>query len=282
MRICAGIVTYNPEICRFVKVLKSILAQVEKVIIFDNGSENLDEISSIIKENENVSFLISKENKGIAYALNRICEQACLENYDWIITLDHDTICEINMIKSMEKLIAPDVGIICPRVHYVNLHIREKGDINERYTLVPACMTSGSLMSLGAWEKTGGFDEWMFIDWVDNDICMKLRINNFKIIRDNRVFMEHQLGRVRPYKFLFWSWNDYGYSAFRLYYICRNGLYFVKKYYKNINIIKYILRLMVTNFKLIVINIKDKTKMQAIFKGIKDGLKVNVEENNWR
>lgn len=52
-------------------------------------------------------------------------------------------------------------------------------------------------------EKTAGFDEYLFIDKVDNDICLKLQENGFKIICVNKVGFTHEVGKAK--KISFWE-----------------------------------------------------------------------------
>lgn len=275
--ICAGIVTYNPDIERFKKVLCAISPQVEKIYIFDNGSKNLSEIIDCKRIACNIMVYSAKNNMGIAYALNSLCKTAIKNEYDWILTLDHDTICSENMIKSfMELTKISNAGIICPRVHYVNYLRKEKGNVMERYSEVTACMTSGSFMRLSAFKKTSGFDNWMFIDYVDNDICMKLKLAGYRILRDNHVFMDHQLGHNSKRKWLGITINDFNYSSLRIYHIIRNEIYFLKKYRKHTDVIKQILIIIQQCLCYCILYHSDEEKMKALKSGIVDGLKIKM------
>ena len=53
-------------------------------------------------------------------------------------------------------------------------------------------MTSGNLLNLKAYQAVKGFKDWMFIDCVDIDICMNLRVHGYDIVRLNYVEMKHQ------------------------------------------------------------------------------------------
>ena len=48
-RISASIVTFNPDIDRLKENLDAISSQVHAVYLVDNGSENADEIASLVK-----------------------------------------------------------------------------------------------------------------------------------------------------------------------------------------------------------------------------------------
>ena len=48
-KILGGVVTYNPEIPRFKENLKTLVNQVDKLYVFDNGSKNIEDIESVLK-----------------------------------------------------------------------------------------------------------------------------------------------------------------------------------------------------------------------------------------
>ena len=76
MKYIAGIVLYNPDLGRLKENIESICKQVDKVILIDNGSDNIREIEDLIKKYLNCILLKNGENMGIAYALNQILKYA--------------------------------------------------------------------------------------------------------------------------------------------------------------------------------------------------------------
>ena len=102
MRIICGIVLYNPNTDRLANEINSIIEQVDKICLFDNGSENIDKVEQYILQdipNEKIKLLKSNINLGIGAALNKIFEYANNNNYEYVLTLDHDSICPNDMIK---------------------------------------------------------------------------------------------------------------------------------------------------------------------------------------
>jgi len=270
-KICCGIVTYNPD----VKVLKdninNIINQVNFIIIVDNNSKNINEIEKIYQKIHNVHLIKNKKNLGIAKALNQIFSFAKKQNYDWVLTLDQDTISGTNMVKKLSKnIFKSNIGIICPRVKYFNHSDNNEFKSDTEY--VRACMTSGSLTSVKAWLDVDGFDEWMFIDYVDNDFDMKLELNNYKILRDNDAVMYHRLGEAEEKKIWFLSFMIYNHSAFRNYYYVRNSIYFIKKYQEHISVVKYILILIMWESKKLFFEDNKFKTLKTFFKGFYDGI----------
>lgn len=277
---CAGIVTFNPDTTLLTSVLTAVSCQFDCVYIYDNASINIDEIKRVINSYANVKLFVSSINNGIAKALNVLSETAIEDGYSWMLTLDQDTIISEGLYDSFSELKnEANIGIICPRVNYNNFKVKEKGNLHERYSEVVACMTSGSYMSLEAWKKTKGFDEWMFIDWVDNDICTQFTLAGFRIIRDNQVFMEHNLGNPVKVKTLFGTKIDFQYSAFRVYYMVRNELYYTRKYWNFVNKYKYLAISIRSILNLLLLYWHDKDRRHSISQGIKDGIRKPINKD---
>ncbi|MCL5457525.1 glycosyltransferase [Loigolactobacillus coryniformis] len=197
-RIAAGIVSFNPNIMRLKENINSTLRQVNQIFIFDNGSANLDEIIDVVSHYKDmeIKLIQSHENIGLARALNKIMESAQSDDYEWLLTLDQDSILQQNTIKIFQKYTRfSDVAVICPFV----LDSRRKymvyeydNDIEE----VDMCITSGSLTRLSVWKNLGGFDDDLFIDLIDNDYCKRVKLHNYRIVRMNKVLMSQEFGKI--------------------------------------------------------------------------------------
>lgn len=101
--IVAGIVLYNPNIKRLLKNIESVYPQVEKIIVFDNGSDNYEKVVKYLQKFSNIIKISSSVNKGIAHALNEIAIKAKEMRYDWLLTLDQDTVIYKNLINTYTK-----------------------------------------------------------------------------------------------------------------------------------------------------------------------------------
>lgn len=284
MRCGAGIVLYNPNIERLKQNIDAVTNQVELVVLVDNGSQNSGEIINLYKQYENIRIVMNKSNLGIAKALNQIFELADELEYEWIITLDQDTVLENNtIIKMIDHCNENKIGIICPRVNYegwTNRELRKDGceDIN-------ACMTSGAFTKVESWRMVGGFEESYFIDYVDNEFCMKLRKQGFRIVRDYSCSMNHQLGESKELS-LFGKKVHYSkHSPFRCYYMTRNNLVFIRTYREDINVSKEYLKFGFLLMMNLFFNYGFIQTKKMIWQGIKDyrqGImgKLNNPENS--
>ena len=206
---CAGIVTFNPNHDRLKMCIDSISSQVDKVFVKDNTADNI----------------------GLAKALNQLCEQAISEGYEWILTLDQDTIIPDGMIESFIPY-TDEVknAIICPSVYYEgwDKHQKTHGEIE----YVKGCMTSGSFTRLSAWKEVGGFRDDFFIDYVDNEFCMKLMIKDYRVLRVNSCEMIHRLGNSAPGR------KFPSHTTQRLYYMARNNYVFIREYKEYLPVMK--------------------------------------------
>lgn len=276
-RVCAGIVTYNPDLELFLKCLNAIKPQVNKVFIFDNASTNSDQLRNLIDNDEKVKVFFNKENNGIARALNELCKVADSTGYEWIVTMDQDSICADDMV---EILISHSddkkIGIVAPRVEFRDDRKLIHQTRNKRYEVeeIRACITSGSLTRIAAWKKVGGFDEWMFIDHVDNEFCTHIYVEGFSIIRINSAVLLQRAGEMRYISFIGGKklLLPY-YSEYRNYFICRNTVYYLRKYRKYIN---YKHEIITFTYSQLIKLLFEKSRWRTIkstVKGIWDGKK---------
>ena len=276
MDISAGIVIFNPDINRLKENISAVIVQCAHVYLVDNGSNNIDEVKKLLNQynHSKVSVLCNMENQGIAKALNQLASEAQKGGFDWILTLDQDSVAPSNIIEEFEKYTNNlNTGMLCPVICD-----RNKGvvvEAKDNYKEIDECITSGSLLNIKAWRKIGGFDESMFIDGVDFDICYRLRKNGYKILCIQSVVLLHELGRIVYHRFIFWKVLVKNHSAFRKFYIARNTVYLARK--EHTNIIKAILQ-NVKHFLIVVCYEDDKwKKSKKILQGTIDGFKCEID-----
>lgn len=199
--ICASIITFNPNIKRLEYTIKSIYNQVDCLVFIDNNSNNIDEIMVLVNKLESINIIKNNKNEGIAKALNQAKDYALSENKEWLLTLDQDSICPLNLINEYLRYTNNDnIGIL-------TLAIKKNGILDIPTTnieYVERCITSGSLMNLRVLDKVGGFDEAMFIDWVDHDICKKERNLGYLIVKVNSIYLDHELGPQKKLQYQFY------------------------------------------------------------------------------
>ena len=83
MKILIGVVLFNPEIKRLKDNLEAVWSQSKKIILVDNSSSNITEIKELLKDFQGIVLVENLKNKGIAFALNQILENAKSNEFNW-------------------------------------------------------------------------------------------------------------------------------------------------------------------------------------------------------
>lgn len=295
--VAAGIVLFNPELTRLIACIENLKQQVSKIYIFDNSS------MSIHINDDSTVYITENKNKGIAYALNRIMERAQKDGFEWVVTMDQDSIVPCGMIDGFKEGIRShaNLGIVCPQV-IDKRRIYLVAENNEQESYVNFCITSAACTSVEAWERCGKFDEWMFIDLVDNDFCKRITLSGYKILKLNKWILDQEFGKIIPkseWKQKFWvgvskilhnqNFAKFSYkksvSPLRVYYTNRNVIYVNKKLnkygsigYENYNCkgyLGFIISFMIPS----ILRAKDKKAvLEATMRGIHDGKKSHPRE----
>lgn len=268
-KICAGIVSYNPDTDIFLNNIKVLEKQVELIVIVDNGSKNQLELEKVLKlQNFNILFLKNKINEGVASALNTLCKNAIKLGFDSIFTIDQDTLCPIDIVTTFMSDWNKKIGIMGPNVYYLNndcAFSKGSGVINAEWLI-----TSGSLVNLEAFTKVGGFDEKLFIDDVDRDFGIRVKKSGFLVVKNLNVVIKHSLGDLKCKKILGRLIYITNHRPERYYYMARNSIYLDWKL--NIKNSKRFIRKL--RFKVMFFEKNKKEKMKWIKKGIDDAKKM--------
>lgn len=269
--VFAGIVTYNPDIDRLRQNIEAINRQVDKVVIVDNNSKNIELIINLVDKYCNASIIRNDSNLGIAKALNQIMEVASKNNAEWVLTLDQDSVVSNGLVEEYWKYVnVENVGMLTCIIKDRNTDGYKVGVSGEKYSEVERCFTSGCFTKVEAWRKVGGFDEKMFIDYVDYDLCLSIREAGYIIIRVNIEGLLHELGNSKDVRFLGRNWVVSNHSSFRKYYIVRNRLYYIKKHANSLNTLLE-MRHLLGFITLTMFREPNKlNNLKAILKGLRD------------
>jgi rhamnosyltransferase len=219
----AGIVTFNPDIDRLRENLEHALNQVDHVIVVDNASNNFELVTSLVNEFTGVSVIRNGVNGGIAIALNQVMGWALKHGATWALLLDQDSVIAPGMVGSLLARAEPTIGIVCPTI--IDRSSTSREPVSSRAE-VNYCITSGSLCNVQIWESLGGYDEAIFIDFVDFDYCLRLREAGFRIVREPQATLLHEIGKISRHGRL----TAYHHSAFRSYHMARDMLYYAHKH----------------------------------------------------
>ncbi len=275
----AGIITYNPDIERLQLNIDAVIRNgMTKIVVADNASKNIASIEALFLEYPGIEMIKNSKNEGVAYALNQIFQAAYDSGqYEWVLTLDQDSIIDDDMIATYEQYYTGD-----NRVASITSQHRERAyEVNKKpqkeiveYT--ERCITSGNLVKVSAWKEVGGFETRLFIDYVDFEFCYRLREHGYLILRINKPLLLHELGDPVVIRVLGKERIALNHSALRKYYMVRNSLY-CHRYYGNYTKGKnlYYYHLFRFFVRTLLIEKEDKqNKLHSIIKGFYDGMKM--------
>lgn len=276
----AVVVLYNPEDIT-IDNISSYQNCVDTIYVVDNtpagvGSNFLAKLTKIKK----YEYVCLGENLGIAAALNCGVKKAQEDGYQWVATFDQDSSVVDEYFSAMEKifLAVPDkecIAIISPiyvEQSYANQVIYAPP---EPFCFVESTMTSGNILNIDAWEKVGGFDNELFIDYVDHDFCLKSGDNRYKILQSNRAVLKHALGATSREKFINFRFNVTNHNHIRRYYSTRNRMIIYGRYFFTHRqwVILDFKSLIKELIKIILFEKDPLRKMWFVVKGMFDGLR---------
>jgi rhamnosyltransferase len=232
-KIGGCIVLYNPDM-RVLDNIATYKNHIELLLIIDNSpQQNLALINKLGTLHSETIYKWMGENKGMARALNTACEIAIQNNCGWLLTMDQDSKFKeteflqlANSVKDIVSLYSK-TGIISP-YHHIHDQIDSRKDVD--FQPIRSAMTSGNLLNLEVFTAVSGFEEKLFIDFVDHEYCLRLRKKGFMVIQNNKITLEHALGKFEMKTIFGKKIGISNHNQTRRYYITRNGLYTVKKY----------------------------------------------------
>ena len=267
------IVTYNTgENIR--NVIKSLEKQVSQIIIVDNGSdEKTKNILNTFLNKGSIDIIYNEDNYGIAKALNIGVNKALEYKSDWILTLDHDSILDKNMISDMLNLYnrlsseeKNKIGILAPEI--IDTSINKSYyyvEGNLEYNKVKHVIQSGALIKSNVFSDIGYFKEKLFIYFVDLEFCYELLNNGYDILMIKGATLFHQEGQKEKRKVFGLRITYDNYSNNAIYYISRNAVYMFKKYRKS----EFVKRIIYDFIKILLV---EPIKVKYVFIGVKDGI----------
>lgn len=132
-------------------------------------------------------------------------------------------------------------------------------------------ITSGALHILSKIPQIGLYDESLFIDSVDFDFALRVKSKGFEVLRVKEPLICHHLGN--PIKKM--GIQSSNHSSFRRYYMARNHVIILKRYWKQFPlwVLKKNLFFMIQLLKMMILEGDKKAKLCLTLKGFHDAFK---------
>jgi len=201
--IAAGIVTFNPG-AGLRSLCEELLAQECTVLIHDNASTaGIDVLAAC----EALGAIVhrSADNTGVAGGLAGLLARVT-GTHDWLATFDQDSGIEPGFIAALASSAPasdPGVAVVAPRVIETASGATVQGppDGLEPVAVVRV-ITSGALCRVAALNEAGGVREDLFIDYVDYDLCLRLRRAGWEVVVVPAAVLYHSIGAQTHHRLL--------------------------------------------------------------------------------
>jgi len=237
--LCGVVVTFHPDEGVYDRLL-IVVRECGRVVVVDNGSS--EEVYRRMAEIAGVTVLPLGENMGVATAMNRGLVWAREAGFSWVVTFDQDSRPQEGMVSALwsthealasAAVVGPrieDVGQASNAYRWVRPHPRWPGlfqrvpSAGHDLAEVTMLVTSGSLIEIATWARLGGFDESLFIDYVDTDYCLRVNRSGRRVAVAGAAVLDHRLGERQSKAVLGHDFRPTHHSATRHYFIARNRI----------------------------------------------------------
>jgi rhamnosyltransferase len=240
--LVAVIISYFPDIDILRQILLALDSQVDHILVVDNGSLEDPEMQVDIPANGHVSWLLMKENLGVAKAQNIGIARAREHGATHVLLLDQDSIPFPDMASNLLSVYMAlgqgnaKVAAVGPVfldqasgqkssfVRFGILGMRHVHcDAGTQYVHVDILIASGSLIAISALDAIGDMEEGLFIDYIDTEWILRARMKGYMAYGACNALMFHELGSERRKVWLL-RWRHVPiHRPLRFYYIFRNG-----------------------------------------------------------
>ncbi len=226
INIAGVVILYNPDPQVTIENIRTYIGGVKKLYVYDNSEDKHPLIETLLAQlGSSVSYHFFGSNEGISKRLNDAANEAIREGYDYLLTMDQDSSFTEGALDQYLKLVQEN------KIEHVAQFGVNSDPKHLKISDIPVAMdsliTSGTIMDLSVFSKIGGFDENLFIDFVDVEYSLRCVNKGYVNLTFLNVVMNHALG----FKKMGRSFKNFKktprilHSPIRVYYIVRNGLY---------------------------------------------------------
>lgn len=202
MNTVALVTLYNPDE-KIAERVETLSKQVSKVVLLDNSPNA--QCERLFSSAENVIYHFFGKNLGLSLAFNWALKNlGFIKHSDYVLFFDQDSSVAENLVhilvSDFEKLSRSyKVGCIGPV--YFDSTKKEISGINKRCVKIdediykaPEIITSSMLTTYDVLEKIGFWDETIFLDYADFELCWRMKKNGFETFISKNAVLNHSLG----------------------------------------------------------------------------------------
>lgn len=202
MDIIALITLYNPDE-KIAERVETLSKQVSKVILLDNSpNAHCERLFSLA---ENVIYHFFGKNLGLSMTFNWALKNLdFIKHSDYVLFFDQDSCVTENLVhilvSDFEKL-SRSYKVGCMGPVYFDSTKKEISGINKRCVKIDKniyktseIITSSMLTTYDVLEKIGFWDETIFLDYSDFELCWRMKKYGFETFISRRTVLNHSLG----------------------------------------------------------------------------------------
>lgn len=232
----ALVTLYNPSEKEF-NNCRILSQQVDTVILCDNSQESHE---TVFQNEKNIIYITKNENLGLGAAFNVALKN---DTYGWkdddlIIFFDQDSQIGEGYIQALQdeyrkiETLIPNLGCLGPVFYNTSNdrteRPRQKKNITDETYEVSNTITSSLMMRYGNLKRIDFWNEKVFLDLADWDLCWRMRKAGMVCCMTEKVVLHHSVGngekKVGPIKLRVGQ-------PFREYYQTRDALYLLQENY---------------------------------------------------
>lgn len=236
VKIVALVTVYNPD-KNVVENLQILSRQVEQVILCDNSvNDNTQMFGGVTKS----IYTTQHKNLGLTSAFNSVLKDPAYgwKDDDLIIFFDQDSQIGEGYIQALQdeyrkiETLIPNLGCLGPVFYNTSNgrteRPRQKKNITDETYEVSNTITSSLMMRYGNLKRIDFWNEKVFLDLADWDLCWRMQKAGMVCCMTEKVVLHHSVGngekKVGPIKLRVGQ-------PFREYYQTRDALYLLQENY---------------------------------------------------
>ncbi len=236
-KVCGILITWFPD-TELPARAAQILQQVETLIVIDNASTGDSALTvAQLAHDKRIRLQINPENIGHASALNQGAALAQALGYVWALLLDQDSVLHPQTVECLGAILHAYPQPL--QLAAIGAQFLDRSRYQEAFTAFDPdhvawqtadwVITSGSLLSLAAWEQSGRFRDEFFIAAVDKEFGLRAARHGFLTVQSTQPLLKHTIGAPSLHRhFGRQTWTTH-HSAERRYYSSRNNMVLLRE-----------------------------------------------------
>lgn len=277
-RVCAVLVAYFPDAGLDAK-LQRLSPQLGGLVVIDNTPKPLRLRDINLPPGVmHAKVIENKDNLGVATALNQGLAQAMEWGFSWIVTLDQDSECHVDMVSSLLEVArqGPHGPLIVGGNYFDRRNRRTRIPVGRsgEYVQEKTAITSGCLFQADFARRIGGFRDDYFIDQLDHEFCLRARSHGAQVLVSRKLVMDHSVGEDGGIQLPILGRLPM-HAPVRKYYIARNSITTVARHWRHEPdwCVRRMLRLFGGAVLMLLLEPRRSLKLKAFLLGVADGLR---------